>query len=39
MFKATIFNEKVVNICVPNTATITAKHKLQEVQEDIDKAH
>lgn len=40
MFKPTNFNEKVMNICVPNnTATITTKHKLQEAQADIDKAH
>lgn len=40
MFKAIIFNEKVMNICVLNkTATITTKHKLQDVQGDIDKAH
>lgn len=42
MLKTTIYNEDitVMNICIPNnSATTTIKHKLQKMQEDINKTH
>lgn len=42
MHETTIYNENitVMNICISNgTATTTTKHKLQKMQEDINKTH